>query len=196
MAIEPNYGMLNVVPPAELEQRIAERDRQQYLERQAAGQSERLVEDNLASHIRTKWAEMRRHRNSKSGWSGRLIAALRTFNGEYPPEVLAEIRRFGGSEVYARTIAMKCRGASSLLRDIYLAPDRSWGIEAPADPDVPEDISMRIQMLVESEVQTLVASGMDVTPTMIRDRITQLMEAARGGEKGGQTARQAGAGAD
>lgn len=184
MATERDYGMLNVVPPAELERRIADADRQRYEENKAAeaeGQDRSL--DNIASHVRTKWEQMRRHRNSSSGWSDRLIAALRTFNGEYPPDKLNEIKKFGGSTVYARIIAMKCRGASSLLRDIYLAPDRPWGIEPPADPDVPDDIGMRIQMLVESEVQTLAMSGMQVTPTMIRDRIGQLMEAARGAEK-------------
>lgn len=184
MATEPNYGLLNVVPPAEFERRLAEQERQQYSERQKANEeSQPQMYDNIASHIRTKWEQMRRHRNSGSGWSDRLIAALRAFNGEYDPTKLAEIKKFGGSEVYARIIAMKCRGTSSLLRDIYLAPDRSWGIEPPADPDVPEDISMRIQMLVESEVQTLMMSGVDVTPTMIRDRMSQLMEAARGAEK-------------
>lgn len=183
MAIEQNYGLLNVVPPAELEKRIADADRQKYAERQAANGDETRSLDNIASHIRTKWEQMRRHRNSSAGWSQRLMIALRAFNGEYDPQKLAEIKKFGGSEVYARVIAMKCRGASSLLRDIYLTPDRSWGIEPPADPDIPDDISMRIQMLVESEIQALGAQGVELTPTMIRDRIGQLMEAARGAEK-------------
>lgn len=186
MAINQNYGLLRVVPPAELERRIQEQDQTDFQQRQAAEDAERESEvhlQNIASHIRTKWEQMRRHRNSASGWSERLISALRAFNGEYSPEKLAEIRKFGGSQVYARIIAMKCRGASSLLRDIYLAPDRSWGIEAPADPDVPEDISLKIQMLVQSEVQALAMSGVEITPTMIRDRIGQLMEAARGAEK-------------
>lgn len=182
MAINQNFGLLNVVPPAEYERRLAERDQKEF-EARKREEEESPHLNNIASHIRTKWEQMRRHRNSASGWSDRLMAALRAFNGEYPPEKLAEIRKFGGSEVYARIIAMKCRGASSLLRDIYLAPDRSWGIEAPADPDVPEDIIAKIEMLVHTEIQTLAGSGIDITPTMMRDRVNQLMEAARGAEK-------------
>jgi len=29
---------------------------------------------------------MRNHRNTASGWSGRLIEALRVFNGQYSPD--------------------------------------------------------------------------------------------------------------
>jgi len=181
MANTPNYGLLRVVPPAELEAHIAEQDRADYERR--AGQTQQSADDNLAAYIRQQWEMMRRHRNSASGWSDRLLHALRTFNGEYSQAQLAEIKKFGGSEIYARIVAMKCRGASSLLRDIYLSPDRPWGIEPPADPDIPEDIYMRIQMLVESEVQTLVAMGHQVPPSAIRDRMSQLVEAASGAEK-------------
>lgn len=184
MATEHSFGLLNVVPPAEFERRMAEQERLKFEAARAAREAEEEQPlQNIASHIRTKWEEMKRHRDSASGWSDRLIEALRAFNGEYSPEKLAEIRRFGGSEVYARIVAMKCRGASSLLRDIFLAPDRSWGIEAPADPDIPEDIALKIQQLVQSEVQALAMAGMPVTPTMIRDRTNQLMDAARNAEK-------------
>lgn len=184
MATELGFGLLNVVPPAELERRIQERDKQDHLEAEAARTSdEDLSLQNIAAHIRTKWEQMKRHRNSPSGWSERLLDAMRSFKGEYSPEQLNEIKKFGGSEVYARVVAMKCRGASSLLRDIYLTPDRSWGIDPPADPDIPDDIAQRIQMLVDSEIQGLTEAGMDITPTMIRDRMKQLMEAARGAEK-------------
>lgn len=184
MANERNNGLLRVVPPAEYERKLDEQNKQEFLERQALeGQSDKQQQDNLASHIRTKWEQMRRHRNSAAGWSERLMMALRAFNGEYSPEKLAEIQKFGGSQVYARIVAMKCRGASSLLRDIYLTPDRPWAISPPADPDIPDDIAQRIQMLVEAEIQAMAAQGAQITPTMIRDRVTQLMEAASQAEK-------------
>lgn len=138
---------------------------------------------NLAGYIRTEWEKMRRHRNSASGWSNRLMVSLRTFKGEYDPEKLAAIRQFGGSEVYARTIAMKCRGASSLLRDLYLAPDRPWSIDPPADPDIPDEISQHIVMLVQTEAQSMAAAGQPVPASAIRDRVGQLMDTARNAEK-------------
>lgn len=178
-----NIGLLRVVPPAELEQQLAAKDKEEFEQREALKTDSTAGFDNLASHIRKQWEQMRRHRNSASGWSERLLAAMRAFNGEYDPTKLAEIKRFGGSEVYARIIAMKCRGASSLLRDVYLTPDRSWAIEPPADPDVPEEIIDKIMALVNTEAATLAAAGQAVPATAIRDRMGQLVESARGAEK-------------
>lgn len=183
MANPPN-PLLRVVSPAELDEQVAARDKEQFEQRQASEkEAENVALGNLANHIRTQWEQMRRHRASASGWDNRLMDALRAFNGEYNASTLAQIRAFGGSEVYARIIAMKCRGASSLLRDIYLASDRPWGITPPSDPDVPEEISNRIVELVNSEVQMLVRSGQPVPATAIRDRITQLMTSASDAEK-------------
>lgn len=178
-----NIGLLRVVPPAELEQQIEEKNKQDFAAKKAAEGEASLVESNLASHIRTQWSEMRRHRNSASGWSDRLMTSLRAFAGEYDPTKLAEIKQFGGSTVYARIIAMKCRGASSLLRDVFLTPDRSWAINPPADPDVPEEITAKIMQLIQSEAATMAQQGVQIPPSAIRDRMSQLMESASGAEK-------------
>ena len=183
MANESNYGLLRVVGPAELDAYEREKDEAAAREREAAAKSDQTTMDNLAAHIRTEWERMRRHRNSASGWSERLLAAMRTFKGEYSPDQLQAIEQFGGSTVYARVVAMKCRGASSLLRDIFLQPDRPWALDPPADPDVPEEITQKIGMLVESEISMLRSAGTDVPPSAIRDRVAQLMTSARGAEK-------------
>lgn len=181
MATQPN-PLIRVVPPAEYEAQLAEQERREYEERTKAKTQEDTASTNLAAHVRTQWEQMRRHRNSSAGWSDRLMVALRAFNGEYDPTKLAEIRKFGGSEVYARIIAMKCRGASSLLRDVYLTPDRSWDIQPPADPDVPEEITARILELVQTEVSAMAQQGVPVPPSAIRDRVAQLMSSARDAE--------------
>lgn len=176
----PTRGALRVVPPAELETELKRQDEER-VKQSSAVSDEALT--SLAGHIRTRFEVFRNHRDSSSGWNERLVSALRTFNGEYDAEKLHEIEKFGGSKVYARIIAMKCRTASSLLRDVYLTPDRSWGIAAPADPDVPEEIIAKIQTLVNSEVMYLQQAGQPVDPGIIRDRTMQLMEAAREAEK-------------
>ena len=108
----------------------------------------------LAGFINDQYTMMRRHRDTAGrGWADRLLRALRAFDGVYDPDVLADIKRFGGSDVYARIVAMKCRGTSSLLRDVYLGPDRPWGLEAASDPPIPPDIHQAIQTVVQGEVQ-------------------------------------------
>ena len=169
-------GVLRVVSPAQLETALQKQDQ----ERAAAQISEGPVMSNLAGFIRTQFEMMKQHRNdAMSGWSERLLIALRAFNGQYDAAKLAEIKKFGGSEVYARIIAMKCRGASSLLRDVYLAPDRPWGLSPPQDPDVPPQIVATVQQLVQAEIAAMSQAGIPPDPTVIRDRTLQLMEAAR-----------------
>src|SRR4051794_299897 len=63
---------------------------------------------NLASYIDGEFSRFQRHRDSAKGWSDRLVYSMRTFNGEYEPSKLAEIKRFGGSNIYSRLIATKC----------------------------------------------------------------------------------------
>lgn len=179
--------MLRVVPNAELDKQIATRDAQNYQNTESFNRGARefaagnVQNSGLANYIRTQYEIFRNHRNtSGSGWATRLLDAQRAFNGVYDPSKLMAIRKFGGSEVYARVIAMKCRGASSLLRDVYLSPDKPWGIRAPADPDIPPQIVQAVTTLVQREVATFQQMGMPPPDAgMIRTRTMQLMESAR-----------------
>lgn len=181
----PNYnrGLIRVVPDAQLQEQIDTKNKADY-EAKKRDSEPTLTESNLASHIRTQWEQMKRHRNSASGWSQRLIDALRTFNRQYDPTKLSEIQKFGGSQIYAGIVAMKCRGSSSLLRDVYLTTDRPWDIDPPADPDVPIEIVDKIGQLVDMELmQVMQAGGEMPDASAIRDRFAKLMDAARDAEK-------------
>ena len=170
-------GVLRVVPPAQLNAAIKAQDEAKAASAQSVDSA---TLNSLASYVRTQFDIFKQHRNNATaGWSERLLVALRTFNGQYDAQKLAEIKQFGGSDVYARLISMKCRGASSLLRDVYLSNDRPWGLAPPDDPDVPPEIIASISQLVGVEAQTQAQAGQPIDPTSIRDRTFQLMEAAR-----------------
>jgi hypothetical protein len=170
----PVPGVLRVANNAQLDAQQKAQD-----ELRAGVKLDQPTMSNLASFIRTQFEVMKNHRNSASGWNERLLAALRAFNGTYDPTKLAEIRRFGGSEVYARIIAAKCRGATSLLRDVYLGQDKSWGLAPPADPDVPPNVMDGIKQLVMAEVGTLQQAGHQFDPMVVQDRVSGLMEHAK-----------------
>jgi hypothetical protein len=171
----PAQGVLRVVSPTELDEMTKAKDAADA----AAATPAVAVASNLASFIRTQFEMMRTHRNSASGWSERLLVAMRAFNGQYDALKLSEIKKFGGSDVYARLIAMKCRGASALLRDVYLSPDRPWGLAPPADPDVSPEIQKAVGDLLNIEIQTAQSAGQPANPSVIRDRANQLMDGAR-----------------
>ncbi len=172
-------AVLRVVGPKELDAAIRARD-----EEMAAAQDAQASGDpsltNLGSYIRREFDIFKRHRNNgMAGWSDRLLNALRVFNGQYDATKMTEIKKFGGSEVYARIVAMKCRGASSLLRDVYLSPDRPWGLDASDDPKIPTQIFQSVNELVQAEIQQMAMMGQPPDIDTIRDRTVQLVEAAR-----------------
>ena len=96
---------------------------------------------------------------ASNGWTDRLTSAMRVFNGVYDGTKLAEIRRFGGSDIYARLIATKCRGATSLLRDVYLNIEKPWALQPTPDPTLPDDIIDDVQNLIQVEVSTMQRLG-------------------------------------
>ena len=104
MAVQALGAVLRVIGPNQLDAALKAQD-----EQAAAAQNPSTAMDysNLASYIRREYDIMKRHRdNSMAGWSDRLLNALRVFNGQYDASKLNDIRRFGGSEVYARIVAM------------------------------------------------------------------------------------------
>jgi hypothetical protein len=174
-------GLMRVVTPAALTQYERERD-QANLRAQEPEQDQTM--DELAKHVRTEWEMMRNHRNSASGWSERLLHAQRVFNGQYDATQLAAIKAFKGSEVYARVIALKSRGASALLREVYLQGERPWGLDPTPEPKLPEDVLATVAKLVDIEAQALMQRGMPLDLAALRDRMTGLMNAAkRAGKK-------------
>lgn len=175
----PQTGVLRVIPPGALDRIEQNKAKAKADAQDAALHPSDLAMSNLAGYIRTQFTMMVNHRNSQAGWSNRLVEALRTFNGAYNPDKLNEIRKFGGSEAYARITAAKCRGASSLLRDVYLQADRPWGLDAGPDPAIPPNIMSSIEQLIRVEVSTQQQAGQPVDPNALRDRLNTLLTAAR-----------------
>ncbi len=171
--VSSGRGLLRVVSNSELDAQEAARS----ADEERVNSEDDAVEDKLANHIRSRMTDMRNFRNAE-GISERLLHSLRTYKGMYSATKTAEIKQFGGSEVYARVTATKCRAATALLRDVYLSSERSWDVEPTPVPKTPENVNQNIQELVGIEVQQFAAMGQDIDPKMIKDRTEQLQKAA------------------
>jgi hypothetical protein len=169
--VPTRHSLLRVVSNQEMVQQ------EQVAASQAQGSTDDPIMSELASHIRHRMTEMRNFRNTE-GIAQRLIDALRTYKGQYDPTKLAEIKRFGGSEVFARITSTKCRGATALLRDVYLGAERPWDLDPTPVPTVPDDIYKSIDELVNVEVSTLQQAGQPIDQQMIADRVAMLRKSA------------------
>jgi hypothetical protein len=171
-------SVLRIVSPDELSQQEADDASSRVAAEDEARRNQQLT-SSLVSFIDNQFNTFVRHRDSGYGWTDRLVEAMRVFSGEYDPQKLSEIKQFGGSQIYARIIATKCRGATSLLRDIYLNTEKPWGLKATPDPTLPDDVMADVMGLVQMEVQAAMQQGQQPDPQQMKDRLTQLMGAAK-----------------
>jgi len=152
-------GVLQVIPEAVLQAQQQQKATALAQAQDAAKNNAQQDVSTLVSYVKGQYEIMRNHRNIQAGWSERLLIALRAYNGQYDATKLQEIRMWGGSELYMRSIAQKCRAASSLLRDIYLGPDRCWGLKPPVAPPIPDDVTQKIDQLMQTEAQFVQQMG-------------------------------------
>lgn len=177
-------GVIQFTSPAALEAQLDAAAQQKAQAAQAANAQGQPQYPALAGYVKSQFEIFRNHRNTVAGWSNRMLAAMRSFNGQYDPTKLAEVTRFGGSTVYARLIAQKCRAASSLLRDIYLGQDVPWSLEPPKNPEVPDDILQRIDQFVQQEAAMIMqTTGQQPRPSDLGDRKRDLIEQAEDAAK-------------
>ena len=188
-------GVIQFTPPAQLEQQLDAAAAQKAQAAQQANQPSQPQYPELAGYVRGQFEIFRNHRNTVAGWSNRMLAALRSFNGQYDPTKLAEVTKFGGSTVFARLTAQKCRAASSLLRDIYLGQDIPWQLQPPKSPQVPDDILAKIDQLIKAEAaQVAQQLGQPASPSDLAERKRNLIEQAEDAakRKAAQQARDSG----
>jgi hypothetical protein len=173
-------GVIQFTSPAQLEAQLdaaAAAKAQSYQDQQSGPAQPQYPE--LAGYVKAQFEIFRNHRNTVAGWSNRMLAALRAFNGQYDPTKLAEVTKFGGSTVYARVIAQKCRAASSLLRDIYLGQDIPWALQPPQNPPIPPEILESIDKLMQQEAAMVQqTTGQPPAPSDLADRKRSLLESA------------------
>jgi len=137
---------------------------------------------DLANYIRQRFEKAVRHRRVIAV-DDELIRDMRAYNGQYSPEKLQEIEQVGGSAVYSRLMAMKCRGATALLRNVYMNSDRPWTLEPTSDPVVPDDIDQHIATLVHQEVMAANQQGQKIPQDQIHQRLENLYEATKLAER-------------
>lgn len=140
----------------------------------SANPVEAQIRSGLARYIRSCFDDAKRHRETE-GIDDRMISALRTMRGEYDPAILQDIKRYGGSEVYARLTASKVRAVAAMLREIYSAEERPWMLSPTPDPELAgPSLAEAVREVMKAEIQEMLINGQQVTDELLQQRLTEL----------------------
>jgi hypothetical protein len=125
------------------------------LEEQAKRRNETMQQQTyiqgLASHVRTRWETAK---DGRSDLEERMVECVHQRNGTYPPNKLDELREQGGSEIFIQLTSVKCRAATSWLRDTLLGSgnDKPWAIEGTPVPELPPEVMASLQAQLSQEI--------------------------------------------
>ncbi len=83
----------------------------------------------------------------------RLLKCVRQRRGEYDPNVLTEIQKSGGSEIYMMLTANKCRSAASWIKDVMFGTkdQKPWAVEPTREPELSPAVQPEIAMRAAQE---------------------------------------------
>ena len=136
-----------------------------------------FVETALASYIHGCWD---RAKFSKQEITERLLKCERQRRGVYDPDKAMEIVKTGGSDIYMRLTDIKCRAASSWIKDVMsVSGERPFDLSPAKEPELPPEISASIIDAVRSEAEEYLISGSQLHPETFRTRMEQIHDEIR-----------------
>jgi len=152
------------------------------LEREAEKRNSELQQQpmiqGLAAHVRKRWEISR---DSKRDLEERMLECLRQRNGDYDPDIEAQIRAQGGSDIFIQLTSVKCRAATSWLRDTLLGSgnDKPWSISATPEPELPQNIMDELQAELAMQITThLQQTGQMVDEATLQKKAKEMRDVA------------------
>lgn len=147
--------------------------------RQAEQTNAQPYVQGLAGYVRQCWSTSRTAKQQTI--EQRLLQCMRQRRGEYDPEILSEIRKSGGTEIYMMLTSNKCRAASSWVRDVFLGAndEKPWTLAPTKQPTLNPGVVKAITAQATQQAMALEQStGQPVTPevmsqvvSFIKDRV-------------------------
>lgn len=119
--------------------------------KEAESRQEQPLVKSLSAHLDRLWEDAKTARNETDR---ELLRALRQRGGEYEPDILSEIRKSGGSEIFIMLTSLKCRAGESWLRDVMTSTsDRPWEVKPTPIPELPPDMEQRLTAEAQARLQ-------------------------------------------
>lgn len=136
----------------------------------------------LANRARLIWnaaVQAKQMENEDQGSvDDRLLQSVRKRLGVYDPDKLAEIKKFGGSDIYMMITNIKCRAAEAHISGVMLPPGEiPWDMEPSTIPELPEAERVKVSDQISDEAAILMDAGQEISLEDINDRLMKAKEA-------------------
>ena len=152
------------------------------LERQSKARNDKLQQEDyiqgLASHVRKRWEVAK---DGRSDLEERMLQCVRQRNGDYDPQTQAEIESQGGSDIFVQLTSVKCRAATSWLRDTLLGTgsDKPWSMDSSPEPDLPMEVTQGLEAKLSQELmQAMQSTGAMPTEEDLADIARKMQDEA------------------
>lgn len=146
--------------------------------RESTEQNQQPVIQGLAGQVKGRWEIAK---DSKRELEDRMLQCLRQRQGDYDPDKLADIKRQGGSEIFIQLTSVKCRAATSWLRDALLGTgaDKPWGLHSTPIPELPETVMQNLQQTMAQQLYQMALQGeQQPDPEALKIVAAQMKDAA------------------
>lgn len=152
------------------------------LERQSKARNDKLQQEDyiqgLASHVRKRWEVAK---DGRTDLEERMLQCVRQRNGDYDPQIQAEIESQGGSDIFVQLTSVKCRAATSWLRDTLLGSgsDKPWSMDSSPEPDLPMEVTQGLEAKLSQELmQAMQSTGAMPTEEDLADIARKMQDEA------------------
>tara|TARA_R110000744_G_scaffold219555_1_gene338263 strand:- start:1411 stop:3486 length:2076 start_codon:yes stop_codon:yes gene_type:complete len=152
------------------------------LERQSKARNDKLQQEDyiqgLSSHVRKRWEVAK---DGRSDLEERMLQCVRQRNGDYDPQIQAEIESQGGSDIFVQLTSVKCRAATSWLRDTLLGTgsDKPWSMDSSPEPDLPMEVTQGLEAKLSQELmQAMQSTGAMPTEEDLADIARKMQDEA------------------
>lgn len=132
------------------------------------------IEAEIVSYLKECWNKAK---FAKTDMTERLLKCERQRRGEYDPERATEIAQTGGSDIYMMITDIKCRAASSWIKDVMLGQtERPFELHPSEEPQIPPEMKAMIVDFVRAEADDFIKQGLLIHPEAFRARMEEVHE--------------------
>ena len=143
----------------------------------------KVNKEKLADSLRSIFSEVEKKRRTKEEeW----IEALRQFKGQYPPDILAKIRQYQGSEVYPRYTRSKVKPTISKINQIFFpVTNKSWHLSVDKNQKYPSFVLQEMQQklqaippeeLTKDKIKRVVQSVLEDYKTKVENELNEQLK--------------------